>query len=344
MRTLAISVLTTFALIACSQQSERPAEAPAPAPTEDASPAPAPAPPPPPPPPPPAEVQLPQETTPAPSPEDNATAAPENPVTERSTDAQAPRRINREVAQAPNMPDMQTRGIHPPPAPLPPPPPSGSVTRSLNVRATPVIVEIDRTQERRPANGGSSVVLFSEGAANAYRNTVTCVNVWNLMDTATTQEVRVGVRKADDGTVEALRPLYWLNKAATPAGEHPCSQRMANYDFTRAKTIRDKYRLTGAGPYFVVARTDEQAAAIIDLAGKSDREVADLVRYFRDGFAFQNDIWDPARSEPARKRALLATFFGARFRESLVASLGFISSPAARAGCRLGDLTDAPCT
>lgn len=217
-------------------------------------------------------------------------------------------------------------------------------TRSLRVVATPVIVEINRDQARNPANGGSSVVLFSDGPANTYRNTVTCLNVWNLMDTATTQEVRVGLRKAEDGTVEALRPMYWLNRAPTTTAEPSCSDRLARYDYTRAKTIKDKYGLTGAGPYFLVARADERMAALIDLSGRTDREVADLARYFRDGFAFQSDIWDPARADPTKKREALTAFFGGRFRETLVAALGFISAPTARAGCRLGDLSDAPCT
>lgn len=220
----------------------------------------------------------------------------------------------------------------------------GEMSTRMRVVATPVIVEVDRTLARTPANGGSAVVLFSEGAGNSYRNLVTCLNVWNLMDTATTQEVRVGLRKADDGTVEALRPLYWMNRTGAPANEQSCEERMARYDYVRARTIRDKYGLTGAGPYFVVARTDERAAAVIDLAGRNDREVAELVRYFRDGFAFQSDIWDPARNTPEKKRALLATFFGPRFREAFVVALGFLTDPVARAGCRLGDLKDAPCT
>lgn len=254
------------------------------------------------------------------------------------------------------------------PAPPPPPPPAAEAptpaptdqateaaptapeeqgrvqTRSLRVVATPVIVEINRDQARNPANGGSSVVLFAEGATNTYRNTVTCLNIWNLMDTASTQEVRVGLRKAADGTVEALRPMYWLNRAPTTTAEPSCSDRLARYDYVRAKTIKDKYGLTGQGPYFLVARSDEKMAALIDLSGRTDREVADLVRYFRDGFAFQNDIWDPTRADPSKKRDSLVAFFGGRFRESLVAALGFISSPTVRAGCRQGDLKDAPCT
>jgi hypothetical protein len=273
-------------------------------------------------PPPPSGTEAPSQTAPAPAP------APEEGV------------LPEPVEDAPTTPPLQ--------APPPPPPASGEdsqiQTRSLRVVATPVIVEINRDQARNPANGGSSVVLFTQGAANTYRNTVTCLNVWNLMDTATTQEVRVGLRKADNGTVEALRPLYWMNRAPTTAAEPSCSDRLARYDYVRAKTIKDKYGLTGAGPYFLVARSDEKMAALIDLSGRTDREVADLVRYFRDGFAFQNDIWDPTRADPTRKRESLTAFFGGRFRESLVAALGFISAPTARAGCRLGDLQDAPCT
>lgn len=269
--------------------------------------------------------------------------------------ASPPPPASEEQAQTSPAPSAPEEGVLPEPtedpaaAPQPPsatgPAQEGQVqTRSLRVVATPVIVEIRRDQARNAANGGSSVVLFTQGPANTYRNTVTCLNVWNLMDTATTQEVRVGLRKAGDGTVEALRPLYWMNRTPTTAAEPSCSDRLARYDYVRAKTIKDKYGLTGAGPYFLVARSDEKMAALIDLSGRTDREVADLVQYFRDGFAFQNDIWDPTRADPARKRETLTSFFGGRFRESLVAALGFISAPTARAGCRLGDLSDAPCT
>ncbi len=275
----------------------------------------------------------------APPPSDDTAEAPPPPATEEpapTTPAPQP--------ETPAPTDQAT-----PEAPTAQPPPAAESapsfqTRSARVVATPVIVEINRDQARNPANGGSSVVLFSEGAANTYRNTVTCLNVWNLMDTATTQEVRVGLRKGENGVVEALRPMYWMNRAPTTVAEPSCSDRLARYDFTRAKTIKDKYGLTGAGPYFMVARADEKVAAIIDLSGRTDREVADLVQYFRDGFAFQNDIWDPTRADPSKKREALTAFFGGRFRETLVAALGFISAPTARAGCRLGDLKDAPCT
>lgn len=269
---------------------------------------------------------------------------------EPPTSAPPPASEEPSAAPEPTPPPPATNETPPPTtednatAPSDPAPSPQMQTRSLRVVATPVIVEINRDQARNPANGGSSVVLFTEGAANTYRNTVTCLNIWNLMDTATTSEVRVGLRKAEDGTVEALRPMYWLNRTPTTTTDPACSDRLARYDYTRAKTIKDKYGLTGAGPYFLVARSDEKMAALIDLSGRSDREVADLVRYFRDGFAFQNDIWDPTRADPAKKRENLVAFFGTRFRDSLVAALGFISQPTARAGCRLGDLKDAPCT
>lgn len=275
----------------------------------------------------------------APSPEETE-APPPPPATEEPA-TPAPETPADDVTTAPD-PSV----VEPPRAEAPPPPESAPsmTTRSLRVVATPVIVEINRDQARNPANGGSSVVLFAEGPTNTYRNTVTCLNIWNLMDTATTQEVRVGLRKADDGTVEALRPMYWLNQSPTTTSEPSCSERLSRYDYARARTIKDKYGLTGAGPYFLVARADERMAALIDLSGRSDREVADLVRYFRDGFAFQSDIWDPTRADPSKKREALTAFFGTRFRETLVAALGFVSAPTARAGCRLGDLKDAPCT
>ena len=319
MRTLAVTVLMAFALATCSkaptpeESAPPPATAPAPVPEQNTTEAPAPAPAPAPPP----AAPLPDERS--------AQAAPQ-PDTESNSGADQGDAPHAEVALPPQTSAPVTRSLRRPPV------------------ATPVIVPIIRTDQRRAANGGSSVVLFSDGAVNAYRNSVACVNVWNLMDTATTQEVQIGIRKADDGTVEALRPLYWMNKAAADTSAQTCAQRLANYDFARARTIRVKYGLANAGPYFVVARTDEKAAAVIDLTGKTDREIADLVRYFRDGFAFQNDIWDPSRADPTKKRALLVSFFGTRFRESLVASLGFVANPAARAGCSLGDLRDAPCS
>jgi hypothetical protein len=207
---------------------------------------------------------------------------------------------------------------------------------------TPVIVEVDRTQARAPANGGSAVLLLSDSEAARPLNLATCESVWSLMGLATAQEVRVGLRRAADGALEALRPLYWLNR--TPAEAQTCASRLAAYDYTRAKVIRDKYGIATPGPHFLVARADEQAAALIDLTGRSTGEIDDMVRYFRDGFAFQADIWDASRNEPARRRSLLAGFFGDRFQESMANAIGLITNPRARAGCQLGDLRDAPCT
>ena len=210
------------------------------------------------------------------------------------------------------------------------------------VTATPVVVDISRTQARAPANGGSAVVLFSDEPDLADRNMVTCLNVWDVMDPATTGEIQVGLRKGADGAVEALRPLYWMGVAAMAPGEHTCAERMANYDYSRARTIRAKYGLDRPGPYYLVARADEQAAALIDLTGMDDRQIADMTRYFRDGFAYGGDIWDPARA--AGRGGEMAAVLGPRFADSLVAALGFIAAPAVRAGCQLGDLRDAGCT
>lgn len=210
------------------------------------------------------------------------------------------------------------------------------------VAITPVVAQIDRTMARTPANGGSAVVLFTPGPAD--RNLVTCVNIWGMLDSATASEIQIGLRKAEDGTVEALRPLYWLTTAVDPSPEPQCETLMASYDYARAETVRRKQGLSGEGPHLVVSRDDERTAAVIDLTGRSDREIADLVRYFRDGFAYRNDIWDPALAAPDQRRSALSGFFGARFRETFVTSVSLVLNPAARAGCALGDLADAPCT
>jgi hypothetical protein len=240
-------------------------------------------------------------------------------------------------------------GVRPMSAPAPaegqlPPETTAPGPSQTTPTATPVLVQIDRTMARTPANGGSAVVLFTEDPAIEERNLVTCINLWNTLDSATTSEIQVGLRRAADGAVEALRPTYWPTTSIVRAAEPACESLMAAYDYARARTIRAKYGLTSEGPYLVVARTDEQAAATINLTGKSDREIADLIAYFRDGFAYQADIWDPARMAPERKTATLAIFFGPRFRESLTNALSLVSSPAARAGCSLGDLADAPCS
>ena len=229
--------------------------------------------------------------------------------------------------------------------------PSPSTRPAPRVAMTPVIVEIDRAHQRDSANGGSAVVLFSNAPDVAARNDVVCREIWARMNTATAAEVRVGVRRDADGDVEALRPLYWLydpplTGAATHGGSRwaNCAQRLAAYDYVRAGILRNKYGLRSDGPYFLVTRADEQAAAVIDLTGRSPADAAKLVRFFRDGFAFRGDVWDPGLAQEKRKHDLLADILGADFRDSLIDALGYVAAPAARAGCRLGDLNDAPCS
>lgn len=232
---------------------------------------------------------------------------------------------------------------------LPPksPPAATETPAPAPVAVTPTaaaspVVDIARGQVRAGANGGSAVVLFTDTPDVRDRNTVACLDIWDVLDPANTDELKVGQRKGADGATEQLRPLYWTSVTPLSTGEHGCDERMAKYDYARAATLRAKYGLTNAGPYLLVARADETAIATIDMTGLGDREIADLARYYRDGFAYEGDIWDPARV--TRQPAAMATFFGARFQDSLAVALGFVANPAAHAGCPLGDLADPPCT
>ena len=126
--------------------------------------------------------------------------------------------------------------------------PSG--TGATTPVANPVVVDIVRTQPRAPANGGSAVVLFTDAPDLADRNTVTCLNIWDAMDSATASEIQVGLRKGADGAVEALRPLYWMDVAAMAPGEHGCDERMAKYDYARAQTIRANNNVTKVSTHF----------------------------------------------------------------------------------------------
>ena len=97
-------------------------------------------------------------------------------------------------------------------------------------------------------------------------------------------------------------------------GASACPQRLQNYDFARGERIKRKFRLTGPGPYLVVERADqsqtERVAAIIDLSTTRPQDVAELVRYFHEGFMQRGDVWSPARYEPQRARGDLLAFFG----------------------------------
>lgn len=322
---LIVAVALAF-LAGCAQQSSAPDNSGAPT-TEAPAEAPAP------------EPEAPAPTDPIPEPQPEPAPAP---VTEAPA-PEAPAAAEGEPPATAGLPEESIEAG----AGAPPEPPTRSLAQKKSaIKIAPVIVELQRSQPRRPANGGSSVILFSDVVTVAARNRTTCTQIWSLMDTATVSEVRVGVRRDSAGNVEALRPLYWMVRApAASTAKENCDQRLARYDYARAKTLRQKLGLTTAGPFLVVSRTDERVASVIDLTSRSDQDVKDLVRYFRDGFAFRGDIWDPSLARPETRKASLVAVLGGSVRDSLVGAIAFITKPvqAATSGCVLGDLTDAPC-
>lgn len=210
----------------------------------------------------------------------------------------------------------------------------GGVVRTMSA----VLVEIGAREARKPRNGGSAVVLLSQRTEDAARNLRVCRALFRALDTATTSEITTGQRRTEDGGVEKLRPVYWLwkGKPAPPAGD-ACPVRVASYDFARAGSIRTKYGLTGRGPYLVVARGDELRAGVVDLGAAPIGDTEDLVRYFRDGFSQEDDIWSPERHTPARAQQSLVAFLG---RAIPGAALTALVRPVAVASCPLGDFFD----
>lgn len=248
----------------------------------------------------------------------------------------------------PSPPKPPPPPMAPPPAPEPrvsPPPSPGNATGSGSgvgggvVRTTSaVLVEIGAREARKPRNGGSAVVLLSTRTEDAARNLRVCRALFRALDTATTGEITTGQRRTEEGGIEKLRPVYWLwkGKAAPPAGD-ACPVRVASYDFARAGSIRTKYGLTGRGPYLVVARGDELRAGVVDLGAAPIGDTEDLVRYFRDGFSQEDDIWSPERHTPARAQQSLVAFLGRAIPGSALTAL---VRPVAVASCPLGDFFD----
>jgi hypothetical protein len=241
----------------------------------------------------------------------------------------------------------------PPPAPPPPPPPPPPVmmpeppqpeeqTRGLTAAprmdVKPVLVDLGREQDRIPANGGSAVVLLS--SPNDNRGMWLCALLAQKFSRATVETVRVGVRRDASGRTEAVRPVYWL--AARAADDNTCRARIAAYDYGRARILRDRFSLTGPGPFLLVANASGSRVSHIDLAGRTYAEMDAQVDMFRDAFAYENGIWDPAAQTSLREG--VATRLVARgFTATLVRTFAFAVAPSARAGCPLNDLSDRTC-
>jgi hypothetical protein len=207
-----------------------------------------------------------------------------------------------------------------------------------------VLVQINRQTRRENQNGGHAVVLMRNTTAARVRNQATCEALLRHFDDAPISEIRVGVRREADGSISALRPIYWpVDERVTVVGDR-CAQRLQRYDFARAVTIRDKLRLTGEGPYLVVTRSDERQAAIIDLSRLSTTEIDKAAIYFRDGFSQRGNVWNPQDFTRQRQEQSLIASLGSSFPRVLLAAVGFYSAAATNAGAAasscLGDLSD----
>lgn len=238
----------------------------------------------------------------------------------------------------------------PPPAPPPPvvvapPPPAANggdgATRGLGapqLDVRPVLVDINRDQDRQAANGGSAVVVLSN--ATDPRSMWLCALLAQKFSRATFQTVQVGVRRDATGKTEAVRPLYWMTARAS--ADNTCRARVAAYDFSRARVLKDRFGLNGAGPYLLVASATGDRVSHIDLSGRSYAEMDALVDVFRDAFAYENGIWDPVAQTSLRQG--VATKLASRgFTNALMRSVAIAIAPSAGAGCRLNDLRDRTC-
>jgi hypothetical protein len=200
-----------------------------------------------------------------------------------------------------------------------------------------VFVDLTSLDLRRSRNGGSSVVLLSSSPRDFDRNLRLCRALTEQLQSASVGEVIAGERDRA-GTTQVLRPLYWLLKSPIPrAATDACAERISRYDFERAGNIRRKYNLTGRGPYVVVARQDETRAAIVDFGAAPIDETEALVRYYKEAFSQDQDIWSPERHAPGAGEQRIAAFLGRSIAGAAVTAL---ITPIAQAACPLGDPLD----
>jgi hypothetical protein len=256
-----------------------------------------------------------------------------------------------------------TTGQTPPPAPLPapveaapppPPPNTGDLqTRTFRMEKAPteilpVFTDIGPTQLRIAANGGSAVILFTTASAAQTRNRKVCDAVMKLFDSATIPEVEAGMRRnPTTGVIELLRPVYWLLvQDSVPANKQKdCATRLTLYNYVRANTIRDKLRLYGPGPYFVVMRENETQAGVMDLSRVRPDDMERMTLVFRSGFSQRDDIWDQTSYTAENRRRTLQSALGGIFPDEFVNAIGLVVDPFRNRGpvCTLGDLADRGC-
>lgn len=221
------------------------------------------------------------------------------------------------------------------------------------IRVKPVLVQIGRATPRHNQNLGHAVVLLQQGdAAARARNLQLCNSLLNHFDDAPLSDVLVGLRREADGSISALRPIYWPVNERLQVSGSSCAQRLQRYDYDRARTIRDKLRIAGAGPYLVVTKSDERQAAVIDLTGMNAAQIEQATRYFSEGFSQRGDVWNPQQFTPREQERSLIAVFGRDFPRVVLAAVritsaaGSTAAAAATGGSTypvspcLGDLTD----
>lgn len=220
-------------------------------------------------------------------------------------------------------PSPGDRGAAAPP-PRPPGPGSGSAgTAPVRTEMTAVMTELLPTDQRRAQNGGAAMILLTNAPAQAARNMALCRALFTQLDTATTNEIDVGVRR-EGNVVQILRPVYWFmtaNRQPPTAGPEACPARIANYHYRRADTIITRnLGLQGQGPWLAVVRTDDQAAGVIDLSNVTEQEITLWVRYFKDNYSKRDRVWSPEFNTPAAVNRDVLAYFGAQIASTLRAA------------------------
>lgn len=222
--------------------------------------------------------------------------------------------------------------------------PELGVRAPLQIQLRPVLVQIGRKNARSNQNGGHAVVIMTARPEARANNEHLCAALLQTFDDAPLPDIRAGVRREPDGTVSALRAIFWPVNDALPVAGDRCPQRIARYDFVRARTIMDKHRLSGAGPFLLVSRADEVKAVALDLTGFSRGDIEKAVIFFGESFSQRNSIWEPSSAQAAQHQSMLLPRWGSQVSQAIAASLRYYSSPppaplALRPPC-IGDLTD----
>jgi len=154
---------------------------------------------------------------------------------------------------------------------------------------------IDRSVRLSAVRGGFAAILLT---ADAPENQALCAAyVARLRPEVVASEAQIAAWPHDAGEID--RPVYWpvrapLAKAAVPN----CEILLAQYDFARARALRDTLRLRGSGPFLVVANGGKASPGFVRLGGFDlhdvpDDEIGKTLGAFSDYFAQDEQRWRP---------------------------------------------------